>query len=227
MHKVKILTTSFVTHDVRRFVVDKPKGYKFTPGQATEIAINKKGWEARKHPFTFTSLNEDMILEFTIKGYPTSKYPDHEGMTEMLHKLTPGDELLIDDPWGTINYNEPGVFIAGGAGITPFIAIFRHLARMGKLKGNKLIFSNKTRHDIILEKELRDMFGGDAVFILTDEDAKNSMYLRGRVNKNFLKKHVDDFGEHFYICGPHSMVSDLRELLSEIGARSDNIIFEK
>jgi hypothetical protein len=35
----KILETYFVNHHVKRFVVEKPPGYTFVPGQATEIAI--------------------------------------------------------------------------------------------------------------------------------------------------------------------------------------------
>ena len=98
MHKIKILLTQPVTHDVKRFVVEKPAGYTFEPGQATEVAINKPSWENKKHPFTFTSLNQDQNLEFTIKGYKVSEHPEHEGMTEYLHTLEKCDELLIDDP---------------------------------------------------------------------------------------------------------------------------------
>ena len=56
-HKVKIKRIAKVTHDVKRFVVEKPEGYSFESGQATEVAVNKKGWESARRPFTFTSLN--------------------------------------------------------------------------------------------------------------------------------------------------------------------------
>ena len=59
-------------------------------------------------------------MEFTIKGYP-----DHHGVTEKLHQLAIGNELIIDDPWGAIKYKNEGYFIAGGAEITPFITILR------------------------------------------------------------------------------------------------------
>jgi predicted ferric reductase len=42
-------------------------------------------------------------------------------------KLKHGDELIIRDVWGAIEYKGEGVFIAGGAGVTPFIAILRQL----------------------------------------------------------------------------------------------------
>ena len=218
--------TEFVTHDVKRFILEKPKGYKFIPGQATDVAINKPSWVDKTHPFTFTSLNEDKVLEFIIKGYPLKLYPNHTGMTEQLHKLSPGDALLLDEPWGTINYKGPGVFIAGGAGLTPFIAILRMLKKDGKIEGNKLIFSNKTAKDVILEKEFREMFGtNDLILTLTRE--KVNGYESGRVHGTFLKKHIKDFSQNFYVCGPKKMVEDLKKDLGEMGAKTDSVVFEE
>jgi len=222
----KILMTEFVTHDVKRFILEKPEGYKYIPGQATDVAINMPKWKEKTHPFTFTSLNEDDVLEFTIKGYPLKEYPNHEGMTEQLHKLGPGDELILDEPWGTINYKGAGVFIAGGAGITPFIAILRYLRDKNKLKGNKLIFSNKTAKDVILEKEFRVMFASsDLILTLTREKIQG--YESGRADGDFLKKHIADFSQNFYICGPKKMVEDLKRILSELGAKTDSVVFEE
>jgi len=226
MKITKILMTEFVTHDVKRFILEKPEGYKFISGQATDVAINKPGWIDKTHPFTFTSLNEDKVLEFTIKGYPLKLYPNHKGMTEQLHKLAPGDELILDDPWGTINYKGPGVFIAGGAGVTPFIAILRDLRKKNKLKGNKLIFSNKTKKDVILEKEFREMFDpNDLILTLTRE--KVAGYESSRVDSEFLKKHIKDFSQNFYVCGPKKMVEDLKRNLGEMGAKTDSVVFEE
>ena len=119
---------SEVTHNVRRIRLEKPDDYNFTPGQATEVAIDKEGWRDEKRPFTFTSLNSDPWLEFVIKVYP-----DHDGVTEQIGQLQKGDSLIIEDLWGAIEYKGEGTFIAGGAGVTPFIAIFRDLARKGEL----------------------------------------------------------------------------------------------
>lgn len=118
--KVRIKAAEYVTHNVRRFDVDKPSGFTFEPGQATEVSIDKDGWRDEKRSFTFTALPEWDDLQFTIKIYP-----DHHGVTEQLGKLEVGDALILDEPWGTIQYKGPGTFIAGGAGITPFIAILR------------------------------------------------------------------------------------------------------
>ncbi|MGN6438097.1 MAG: FAD-binding oxidoreductase [Agriterribacter sp.] len=219
-HIVKIISTRQVTHDVKAFRLPKPEGYTFVPGQATEVSVNTAEWKNERRPFTFTSLQEDPFLEFTIK-----RYPDHHGVTDALHNLKAGDEIIIRDVWGAIEYKGPGYFIAGGAGITPFLAILRQLNKENRLQGNTLFFSNKTQADIIEETELKDMLGENALFVLTKE--KKSGYLNSYIGKEFLSEHVKDFGKKFYICGPDAMISDITGMLESLGAEADAVVFEK
>ena len=215
-----ILMTAPVTHDVKRFILQKPRGFRFVPGQGTLVSINQPDQRENARPFTPTSLPEDRILEFTIKGYP-----EHHGLTEKLHQLRPGDKLLLSDVFGTIQYQGPGVFIAGGAGITPFIAILRDLGRRGKLGGNSLLFSNKTRDDIILEQEFRHYLGDRCTFTLTQERRRG--YDSRMVDAAFLRKKVRNFRQAFYLCGPPQMVEAVGAALRRLGAKPDHLVFEQ
>jgi ferredoxin-NADP reductase len=220
--KVRLLEIEPETHDVKRLVVEKPEGYTFTPGQATMLSLNRPGWEDRSRPFTFTSMNEDPAIEFIIKIYP-----EHDGVTKKIQGLKPGDEIFIREPFGTINYKGRGVFIAGGAGITPFIAIFRDLRNRGEIPGNTLIYSNRTSGDVILEKEIREMFRDNPknlVFTLTREEKEG--FENSRVNESLLKEKVKDFSQNFYICGPPAFTEDLKRILQGLGADVDEIVFE-
>ena len=219
-HTVSIKAIERLTHDVKRFQCTKPIGYHFLPGQATEVSINKDGWKKEKRPFTFTSLNDSPDLEFVIKIYN-----DHPGVTNELNSLITGDELIIRDVWGAIEYKGPGYFIAGGAGITPFIAILRQLRKENKLVGNKLFFSNKTDRDIILEEELTSMLGKSAIYTVTDE--RSDKHYNGIINEQFLKDNIDDFNKHFYLCGPPKMVEALEVCLIRLGASPEAVVFEK
>jgi ferredoxin-NADP reductase len=215
-----LLMTAFVTHDVKRFILQKPRGFKFAAGQATLVSVNQPGQEDNAHPFTPTSLPDDRVLEFTIKGYP-----EHHGLTERLHTLRPGDQLLLGPVFGTIQYKGPGVFIAGGAGITPFIAILRQLAREGGLAGNSLIFSNKTRDDVILESELRAYLGDRCILTLTRRPSPE--YENRMVDEAFLREKIGDFSRPFYLCGPPPMVDAITATLRKLGASPDNVVFEQ
>ncbi len=219
-HIVKIIDTAAVTHDVKRFTVEKPEGFTFTPGQATEVAINTPDLKSEKRPFTFTSLTEDTHLEFTIKIYP-----EHNGVTNALGMLEKGEELIIGDAWGAITYKGTGTFIAGGAGVTPFIAILRQLDKENKIAGNRLIFSNKTAKDIILQQEFEKMLGNNFIITLTQE--KHSKHEHGRIDKTFLSKRIDDYGQQFYVCGPEQFVEDIQSILTRLGAEPDTVIIEE
>jgi ferredoxin-NADP reductase len=217
---VKIIHIHPVTHDVKCFRFEKPEGYVYQPGHATDVSINKPGLEEEIRPFTFTCLTRQPYLEFTIK-----RYPDRHGVTDKLHQLTIGDELMIGDSWGAIEYRGAGYFFAGGAGITPFIAILRTLYDENKISGNNLFFSNKTADDIIYKEELLKMLGENAIFILTRE--KNSGYKNGRMNEKFIKEQDLDFNRHFYVCGPDPMLAELVDIIQKAGASPDALVFEK
>jgi ferredoxin-NADP reductase len=218
-HIVKIISIENITHDVKRFRVEKPEEYSFIPGQATEVSINTHVLKDEKRPFTFTCLNRDPYLEFTIKIYPS-----HNGVTNELGKLKPGAELIIRDVWGAISYKGKGVFIAGGAGITPFISIFRDLREKDELSGNTLIFANKTKADIILENELRYMLGDAFINILSDE--KDNSYFHGMITEEFLKDNIGDSNRNFYLCGPPPMMDAVKKQLASLGAGENSITLE-
>ncbi len=219
-HIVRILNIDKVTHDVKKFHVEKPEGYKFNPGQATEVSINKPSLRDEKRPFTFTSLNSSPFLEFTIKIYS-----QRNGITNELGKLKPGDELILRDVWGDIAYRGEGVFIAGGAGITPFISILRDQSAKNQVSGNILIFANKTKSDIIYECELKNMLGKGFINILSDEKVEG--YYNGFITPEFLKTNIPVFFKNFYLCGPPPMMDSLLNQLKDLGIGNELIVMEK
>ena len=161
---VKIKSIEKITHNVLKLVTEKPEAYNFTPGQATEVSINKYGWRGETRPFTFTCLPDDDFLEFTIKTYPS-----HKGVTNELLLLKQKDELILHDVFGAISYKGEGVFIAGGAGITPFISILRFLQSRKEIGDNRLIFANKRKVDIILKQEFESLLGENFINVISDE----------------------------------------------------------
>lgn len=217
---VKILSIGHITHDVLQIFAAKPQNFEFTPGQATEISINKDGWREEKRPFTFTSIPNDDYLQFTIKTYPS-----HKGVTNELLQLKKNDELILHDIFGAIAYKGEGVFIAGGAGVTPFISIFRYLRSKNEIGSNKLIFANKTRDDIILKYEFNFSLGKNFINILSDEIVGG--YEHGFITENFLKTHITDFNKNIYVCGPPPMMDAVEKILSDLHVDEKLIVKEE
>jgi len=218
-HIVKIKSIDKITHDVLQIVTEKPPSYTFTPGQANEISINKAGWKDEKHPFTFTCLPEDDYLEFTIKTYPS-----HKGVTNQLLQLKKDDELILHDVFGAIRYKGEGTFIAGGAGVTPFISIFRYLQSKNEIGNNKLIFANKTKADIILEEEFEKLLGDNFIPILSDEKVEG--YAKGQITENFIKTNSGGINKMFYLCGPPPMMESIEKQLKKLHVEEKSIVKE-
>ncbi|MFL1012809.1 FAD-binding oxidoreductase [Flavisericum labens] len=219
-HKVTLRKIEHVNHNVLHLVTDKPKDYHFKPGQATEVSIDKNGWKNKKRPFTFTNLSDDKELEFTIKVYPS-----HDGVTEQLEQLEVGDYLLIGDAWGAIQYKGTGAFIAGGAGVTPFIAILKDLKRKGELKGNQLFFSNHRERDIIYKNNLEAWLGENLHVILSQEDHKD--YAHGLISKDYLEKHNLEVTKPVYLCGPPPMMEAVEADLYKMGLPKSQLVVEE
>ncbi|NHK28935.1 flavodoxin reductase [Parvularcula flava] len=216
MHKTRLISTHQVTHDVKSFRLERPKGFDYKPGDATELALDADNWRDEKRPFTMTSLPDDDTLEFTIKSYP-----DHGGVTMRLHRLEPGSSLLIDDPFETFRHDSNAVFIAGGAGITPFLALLRSLKKQNRIAGNRLVFANKTRADIIHQEELSAMNGLAVTHVLSNE--KIDGYRHGHIDKELLTDILGDNDKRFHVCGPPPMQEAVEKALHEMGFEADSI----
>jgi len=219
-HFVKIESIDKVTHNVLKIVTEKPEAYNFTPGQATELSINKSKWWMEKRPFTFTSLPDDDYLEFTIKTYPS-----HHGVTNELLQLKKNDELILHDVFGAIAYKGEGVFIAGGAGVTPFVSIFRFLKSKNEVGRNKLIFANRTKTDIILEQEFKKLLNKNFINILSREKAAGYAY--GYITEDLLKSNIGGMRGKIYLCGPEPMMEQVEKQLSNLGVETESIIKEE
>lgn len=214
-----IQSIEHLTHDVLRVILHKPEGLTYIPGQAVDIALNKPDWSEKKNCFTFTSLPDDDYIEFTIKTYP-----DHHGMTNELLSSQPGDEVFVYNPFGDIYFKGPGIFIAGGAGVTPFIAIFKNLEKQNKLNGNKLLFANKEKVDIILEDYFKDILDKNFINILSNENLAG--YEHGYISAELIKKYSEENLKYYYLCGPPPMMAAVEGHLVSLGIGEEFIIKE-
>lgn len=202
---LKILAIERAAARVKRIVLEKPSGFSFVPGHSVMVSLpNAKD---DKHPFSFTSTNSDNYLEFYIKIYP-----NRNSITEKIHWMKTGDTLVLSEMFGSFRYTKPGVFIAGGQGITPFIAVFRQLKRESETNGITLIHSVKAKDDLIIKSELKSMLGDRYMAVLTKE--RLDSFHSGRIDKLLLKSIVSDFNQPFYVCGPNDFVSDMKALIN-------------
>ena len=229
---VGVLGKEPLNYNVSSFRVERPKDFDFEPGQACRIAVDRDGWRDEFRPMTMCSLPDEDHLEFVIKHYR-----DHDGVTKMMQSVQCGEQFRLQPPGGYITYQGPGVFIAGGAGLTPFLAILRDLARKGKLDGHRLWFSNSRTQDLFLKKELDSLLQWKATYLLTDEEGDdpdpNDNIPYRRIDADFVNEQfrtdpelADGKAEDqwFYLCGPPSFSEEISEHLANAGADPEKIV---
>lgn len=208
-----------VTHDTHHLVFDRPEGFDYSPGQGVELHLLKDGWENKGRPFTPITLPHEPDLEFIIKSYP-----DHKGVTEQIGRMKPGDEVEMKGPFGAISDQGPGVFIAGGAGVTPMIAVLRkRLHDHGTLSGSTLVFANKTEADIIWRDRFEAMEGLATAFVV---DEPGASVPRQRLDRDYLRRFVKA-DSRCYLCGPPPMMRAVSEALHDLGVADAQIVKEE
>jgi predicted ferric reductase len=197
--------------------------YKVHPGQFAFYAFYQKGFQGEKHPFSFSMVPKNNEIRFTAKklGDFTNKLPE----------LKVGSKVMIDGPHGTFTESlirrEKLLFIAGGSGITPIRSLLESLGP--KRKDMVLLYSNKTRADIMLGDELAELskqHGFKIVNILADEQVAG--FENGRLDGEMIKRLVPDVLEReAFLCGPPPMTQALRGALKDMGLASQFVHYEK
>jgi ferredoxin-NADP reductase len=219
MELVRIISIENATHDVVHITTEKPKNMSYLPGQAADVSLSTSPWENELRAFTFTSLPSDKHLEFFIKTYP-----EHKGVTEQIGKLKANDTLCIGDVFGDIHYKGEGIFIAGGAGITPFIAMLKDLEQQNNIGNNKLIFANRTSKDIIAHEFFAKILGKNFINVLSEEEKQG--FEHGYISKNIIESQIENNNTYFYLCGPPPMMDAVLKQLQELGIEESHIVKE-
>ncbi|CAD5283844.1 MULTISPECIES: flavodoxin reductase [unclassified Imperialibacter] len=204
----KVKTINWLAHNVIQLEVPKPEGFKFSVGDAVEIKVAGQD----PGPFTITNLPNGDKLEFVIRIYP-----EHHGKTEAISKLKVGEEIGFTEPFNTFQPQKRAIFLTGGTGITPFIAIMRQMQKEGTLADCHLFFSNKTRKDLFLEEELSDMLGDHFHNIIAEERDDPDYY--GNIDEAWLKNHIDDLSRPVLVCGPPAFNKAMAKALKSIGVK--------
>lgn len=96
------------------------RAYRYTPGQFAFIKVFQKGIEDAPHPFSLSGKQGKKIY-FTIKVLG-------DFTQSLSQKLKVGTTIAITSSYGTLTMSKGGpkqIWIAGGIGITPFLATLR------------------------------------------------------------------------------------------------------
>ena len=159
--------------------------------------------------------------------------------SQYLHTLAEGDMLEVRAPAGSFTVDaaqrRPVVLLAAGIGITPMLAMLRHLVHEGKrtriLRPTWLFQSARTLAERPFDKEIASLVeagNGGVRWVRTLSQPGTAEIGRdydkeGRIDIELLKATLP-FGDHdFYLCGPQAFMQATYDGLRELNVADGRI----
>jgi propane monooxygenase reductase component len=224
---MRVQTIEALTHDIQRLVLSGPE-LNFKPGQYVDIKI--PGSEEVRS-FSMANLPGGE-LEFMIKVYPEGKF------SSLLSGggLKEGDEVEVTGPYGVFTLREkserPLLFIGGGAGMAPILALLRSMAERGQTRPAVYYYGARGPRDLFHQEELAELeqrlpsFRFVPALSECGDEAQWSGE-RGLIT-DVVVRCERELGEvDAYLCGPPPMVDAAIGLLVQNGVPESRVFYDK
>lgn len=199
----------------------------FVPGQFQFLRPIPNGEE---HPFTISGGEVDRTHASTIK--------ESGDFTSGIRNLADGDRVAVEGPFGRFSYQfhpdeETLVFLAGGIGITPMMAMLRALRADRESRRVRLYYGNRREEDIVFRRELEEMEREGLPRLRTTHVLSRAgadwSGARGHIEWETIRPEVEraDDRTGYYICGPPAMLDSLLPPLYRAGIPPKRVHFER
>ncbi|MBV6271909.1 ferric reductase-like transmembrane domain-containing protein [Alcaligenaceae bacterium CGII-47] len=181
------------------------------PGQFAFVTFNRL---EGAHPFTIASADRgDGRLVFQIKALGDYTHG-------LAHRLSIGQEISIEGPYGRFDFRRGSprvrqVWVAGGIGITPFIAWLEFLQDKGALDMPETVLHYSTRDACTdpFVRQLEQLCAKLPHVQLRVHDSKQGNYLTAEI---LARQHPPGKQAEIWFCGPQGMLDTLKAGLTRI-----------
>ncbi|WP_404301693.1 ferredoxin--NADP reductase [Alicycliphilus denitrificans] len=231
-YTVRLLAKEPVAQGTMAFHLEKPAGFEFRAGQAFEVILpgGAEGEDGR-HAFSIVSAPHEGELVFATR-MRDSKFK------RALGALPLGASLDIDGPFGSLILHKkaerPGVLIAGGIGITPFMSMLRSAAEQRREQILVLLYSNRRPEDTAFLAELQALArrhpGLRLMATMTDMAHSTQAWdgATGYIDSAFVRRALQGLAAPiFYVSGPPALVEAMRNALEQAGVDEDDVRSEE
>ena len=217
-----------VTHDLRHLVLKlvDPGELKFFPGQYVDIQV--PGWDAtRSFSMANTSSRESGQLEFVIKVYPGGIFSEF-----LDRQLQVGHRLELSGPFGvfTLRDNPDArlIFVGGGAGMAPILALLRSMAERGIDRHDDVLLRCPHPPGPVLRRGVPAARGDAARFRYVPALSEDEWDGEVGLITDVVRRHEPDLtGADAYVCGPPPMVEAAIPMLEGLGVVTKRIYYDK
>lgn len=169
---VRVVSITQVADAIRRFRFERVDGQPmpvFSGGAHVVVSMNDGGL-LRRNPYSLMSSPAD------TSGYEISvlRVPQSRGGSHFLHdKVREGDVLTVSQPVNLFPVDRRGrkhIFIAGGIGITPFMAMMDQMA--AENAAFELHYAMRSKIHGAYGEALQARYGSQRVKLYYDEDRR-------------------------------------------------------
>ncbi|MGM0428511.1 MAG: ferredoxin reductase family protein [Thermodesulfobacteriota bacterium] len=162
------------------------------------------------------------------KDFISSTIKASGDFTATMGQTKPGDTASVDGPFGRFSYllhpdERDLVFLVGGIGITPLMAMLRHMRDIGDTRSVVLLYANRKQDQIVFRQELDQMVEEGRpnltlVHVLSRPE-EGWTGETGHVDQERIEKYCGPTLDNktFYICGPPPMAESLITALRKMG----------
>lgn len=203
------------------------------PGQHADVRLTADDGYRAERSYSIASPPEAPPLELTVE-----RLDDGEVSPFLADQLRTGDEIQLRGPIGgyfvwSAERTRPLLLVAGGSGVVPLMCMLRHRQLAGSTVPAALLYSVRTRDEIIYHRELADLARSDPRFTLhitLTRDAGPGWDGRvGRIDLAAVQALLEGLGGAVdgYVCGSDGFVAAASALLSQAGQPPESIRTER
>jgi NAD(P)H-flavin reductase/ferredoxin len=216
--RATVIAQDALTHDIQRLrlQLDAPVHYK--PGQFAQLSLESLPGMTRSYSFA-TPPDASGVVEFFVRKVVGGAF------TEYVHSHSlVGQKAQVQGPLGQFWLREsdaPVLFVAGGSGLAPVMAMLRSMQAQGLARSVTVLFGARTQADLYCMDELRAMAANWAgqfrlVPVLSHAPGDSTWPgARGWVTEQLAQ--LVEPGMHAYLCGPPAMVDAASAQLLQAG----------
>jgi ferredoxin-NADP reductase len=214
------------TPTTKSIALDLPDWQSHRAGQHVDVRLTAEDGYQAERSYSIASAPEDEHVVLTVE-----RLDDGEVSPYLTDVLRPGDELELRGPIGGYfvwdhSLGGPLFLIGGGSGVVPLRAMLRHHRAIESSVPARLLYSARTRDEIIYRGELENF---DTRITLTREQPEGWQGHTGRVNRELLADVVWPTADRplIYVCGPTGFVETAAQLLVALGHEPGRIRTER
>jgi ferredoxin-NADP reductase len=219
----EVVETSPETPRTKSLFLEVPGWQGHRAGQHVDVRLTAEDGYQAQRSYSIASAPENGSIELVVE-----RLDDGEVSPYLTDELRAGDGIELRGPiggWFAWDAEEGGplLLVAGGSGIAPLMAMVRHRKAAGSDTPIRLLFSSRSRAEIIFRQELEDLAAEDetleVIHTLTRSQPEGWHGYDRRIDERMLQEvaYPPEDRPLAFVCGPTPLVETVATALVGLG----------